>query len=86
MDLPEVAINAIHPLTVESENDGLILPTVSPTPTVDPMPVVEDDTCGEMLEGQNDLERVYSGLSEGGNLQVRFLLSHLMRCLTIEFF
>ena len=76
MDSPEVAINEIHPLTVESENDGLILPTVSPTPTDDPMPIdnVDSDTRGEMLEGQNDVEGAYSGLSEGGNLQVRFLL------------
>ena len=76
MDSPEVAINAIHPLTVDSENNGLILPTVSPTPTDDPMPIdnVDSDTRGEMLEGQNDVEGVYSGLPEGGNLQVRFLL------------
>ena len=79
MDSPEVAINAIHPLTVDSENNGLILPTVSPTPTVTvtasgyPMPIDKYDTCGEMLEGQN-VDGVYSGLPEGGNLQVRFLL------------
>ena len=76
MDSPEVAINAIHPLTVDSENNGLI---ISPTPTVtvtasgDPMPIDKDDTCGEMLEGQN-VDGVYSGLPEGGNLQVRFSL------------
>ena len=73
MNPPE--INAIHPLTVESENDGLILPTVSPTPTDDPMMSMDkDDARGEMLVGQDDVEGVYSGLPEGGNLQVRFLL------------
>lgn len=74
MDSPEVTINAIHPLTMESENDGLILPTVSPTPTDDPMPMDKDDTRGEMLEDQNDVEGVYSGLSDGSNLQVRFFV------------
>lgn len=83
MDSPEVAINAIHPLIMESENDGLILPTVSPTPTDDPMPM-DDDTCGEMLEGQNDVEEVHSGSPECCNLQVRYLLSHLTEGLTIE--
>jgi hypothetical protein len=39
---------------------------------------------GKMLEGQNDVDGVYSGLPEGGNLQVRFQLSHLVEGLTIE--
>lgn len=84
MDSPEVAINAIHPLIVESEGDGLILPTVSLAPTDDPRPMDMDDARGEVLEGQNDVEGVYSGLPEGGNLRVRFLLSHLTGGLTIE--
>ena len=70
MDSPEITINAIDPM-MGSENDG---PTVLPTPTNDPMPMDIDDTRGEMLEGQNDVEGVNSGLTEGGNLQVRLLL------------
>ena len=72
MDSPEFAINAIHPLTVESENDGLILPTASSTPT-DNLRLM-DDVRGEVLEGQDSVEAVYFGLPEGGNLQVRFLI------------
>jgi len=72
MDSPAFAINAIHPSILESKNDGLILPTVSPTPTDDPRPMNQDDTRGEVLEGPNSVEGVYFGLPEGGNLQVRF--------------
>ena len=84
MDSPEGTITEIYPLVQvgESENHGLILPTVSPTLTDDPpIPMDKDDTLGEDMEGiktQNDVEGVYSGLPEGGNLQVRFLLSHLI--------
>ena len=83
MDSPEIAINAIH-LAEESENDGLILPTFLPTSTDDLKPMDMDDARGEMLEGQNDVEGVYSGLPEGGKLQVCFLLLHLTGGLTIE--
>lgn len=74
MDSPESA-NTI----VDSENDRLILPIVSPTSTDDPRRIMMDmdEARGEMLEGQNDVEGVYSGLPEGGNLQVGFLLLHL---------
>jgi len=70
MDSSEVVLNAIHPLT-GSENDVFIPPTVLSTSTDDPRPM---DGRGEMLEGQNSVEGMYSDLPEGGNLQVRFRL------------
>jgi len=73
MDSPEVVLNAIHPLT-GSENDVFIPPTVLSTSTDDPRPMDKNDGRGEMLEGQNSVEGVYSDLPEGGNLQVRFRL------------
>ena len=73
MDFPEVVLNPIHPL-IGSENDGFIPPTVLPPPTDDPRFMDKNDGRGEMLEGQNGGEGVYSDLPEGGNLQVRFQL------------
>ena len=64
MDSPEVTINAIHTLIVESDNDELILP-VSRTPTDDPMLMDKDGTRGEMLENMGE---IYSGLPDRGNL------------------
>ena len=88
MDSPDIAINAIQPLNVESENDGFVVPTdtilLTPTDDLRVMLIDKDDKRGEMLEGQNDAEEVYSGLPEGGNLQVRFLLLHLTGRLTIK--
>ena len=84
MDSPESPSNAIHPL-VESENDGIILPTDSQTPGDDPMPMDVDDGRGEMLKGQNDVESIFSDLPDDGNLQVSFLLFSRIG-FTIEFF
>lgn len=73
MDSPEVALNAIQPLS-GLENDRFTLPTISPAPTDDPSPMDKNDAHGETLPGQNRGEGVCSDLLEGGNLQVRFRL------------